>query len=134
MEITRANIAALHAKLDAVLEQFAADNGLVASKTRLSYNTTGFEVRGLQFSTKDANPDAIDPRYLSDLKRNGVMYGLNSSMIGKVLVLPAKRGQIPNFKFVGMRASKAVCINEGDNKPYLWDARFIAHQIAQAAK
>ena len=41
-----------------------------------------------------------------------------------------------NFEFVGMRASKAVCKNLGDGKPYLWDATFIASQIkmARAAK
>lgn len=133
--ITKQSIAILHKQLDAAMKAFADANGLVASGCRLSYNANGFEVRGLQFSTKDANPDAIDPRYLADLKRGGMFVGLDTSMIGTELILSAKRGMSPKYKFVGMRASKAVCVNLGDNKPYLWDAKFISSQIKlQAAK
>lgn len=132
---TAQSIKALHVEFDALMKQFAEKHGLVAAATSFKYNADSFTVTGLRFQSKESNPDAIDPRYLSDLMRNGMFTGLNSSMIGTELVLQAKRGMTPKFKFVGMRASKAVCINLGDNRPYLWDARFIASQIKlQAAK
>lgn len=129
------SIKALHVEFDAMMKQFAEKHGLVVGATRFKYNADSFEVTGLRFQSKESNPNEIDPRYLADLMRNGMFMGLNSKMIGTELILSAKRGMTPKFKFVGMRASKAVCINLGDNKPYLWDARFIASQIAlQAAK
>ncbi len=132
MAYTAEQIKALHAKLDAALKEFADENGLVAGSSRIKYGTTDFQVQ-VQFGDKAANPDEIDPRYLRDLTRNGAMYGLSAKMIGTPLILAGRAGRV-NFKFVGMRASKAVCINKADGKPYLWDATFIAHQIALQAK
>lgn len=130
MAYSKIQIAALHAKLDIVLKKFAEDNKLVAGASRVRYGSTDFKVE-VSFGDLNANPDAIDPRFLRDLARNGLMSGLNAKMIGTILDLPGKAGS--EYKFVGMRASKAVCICTADNKPYLWDASFIARMIAKAS-
>lgn len=127
MPFTKDNVQELQDKLNVVLKQFAEENGLVAGSCRAKYSATEVEVQ-VTFGDKSSNPDDIDPRYLRDLKRNGALYGLDSSMIGTPLILAGRAGRV-NFKFVGMRASKAVCVNKADGKPYLWDATFIAHQI-----
>lgn len=132
MTITKDSIKVLQLKLDEVLKQFAADNGLVAGSSNIKFNASDFRVQ-VQFGEKITNPDEIDPRYLHDLKRNGALYGLNSSMVGTKLILADRRGPV-NLKFVGMYASKAICINTADGKPYRWDATFIAHQIALQSK
>jgi hypothetical protein len=125
--IDKAKIAKLHAALDIAMKKFADENGLVASSCRLSYSSTGFEVKQLRFDTTDSNPDAIDPRFLKDLKRNGFMYGLDESLIGRTM--PSRRG---TMTFQGMRASKAVFKCEADGKPYLYDAQMAAALIKKA--
>lgn len=128
--IDKTEIKRLHEELDAVLAKFAEANGLTVSKFGLRFNATSFRTQAIDFAVKDGSvTDTVDPRYKRDLLRNGLLEGLDSSMIGTTLTLTAKRGQSPKYTFVGMRASKAVCINDGDRKPYLWDARFIAAQI-----
>lgn len=132
MSYTPDQIAVLHAKLDVALKAFAEENGLVAGASQIKYSTTDFQVQ-VQFGDKSVNPDAIDPRFLRDLRRSGNLYGLTEKMVGTKLILAGRKGRV-NFKFVGMRASKAVCINDADGKPYLWDATFIAHQLALQTK
>lgn len=131
MAYSKIQIAALHAKLDIVLKKFAEDNKLVAGASRIRYSTTDFKVE-VSFGDSDANPDAIDPRFLRDLAKNGMMSGLNAKMLGTPLTLPGRAGT--EFKFAGMRASKAVCICLADNKAYLWDASYIAKMINLATK
>ena len=128
MAFSKLQIAALHKELDTVLKAFAEKHNLVAGQSKIRYSSNDFKAE-LTFGDKTANPDAIDPRYLRDLRANGLFAGLDSSMIGTMLELPGKSGRI-HYKFVGMRASKAVCLcTDDENKPYLWDAEFIAKQI-----
>jgi hypothetical protein len=129
MAYSKIQIAALHAKLDVVLKQFAADNKLVAGSSRIKYGATDFKVE-VSFSDSAANPDAVDPRFLIDLRRGGFRYGLDASMLGAEVRLT--KGLM---KFAGMRASKAV-FTDSNGKPWLYDAMMAASLIkaAKAAK
>ncbi len=127
MAYSKIQIAALHAKLDAVLKQFAAENDLVAGSSRIKYGATDFKVE-VQFGDKNANPDAIDPRFLRDLRARGWQVGLDATMIGRPVTL--NRGPM---KFVGMRASKAV-LQEPSGKVWLYDAAIIASMLKATTK
>ena len=68
----------------------------------------------------NANPEAIDPRYLIDLARRGMSVGLDKSLIRKTI--PTSHGQMT---FQGMHASKAVVKGTG-GKIWLYDALMVA--------
>jgi hypothetical protein len=125
MAYSKVQIAALHAQLDVVLKKFAADNKLVAGSSRIKYGATDFKVE-VTFSDSNANPDAVDPRYLMDLRRRGFMHGLDASMIGTEIT--TSKGKM---KFQGMRASKAV-VKDNAGKIWLYDASMMATLIKAA--
>jgi hypothetical protein len=125
MAYSKLQIAALHHELDAVLKKFAADNKLVAGSSRIKYGATDFKFE-VTFSDSQANPDAIDPRYLIDLRRRGFMHGLDASMIGTEI--STTKGKM---KFQGMRASKAV-VKDSAGKIWLYDAAIVASLIKAA--
>jgi len=127
MTYSKVQIAALHAQLDVVLKKFAADNKLVAGSSRIKYGASDFKVE-VSFSDSAANPDAIDPRFLIDLRRGGYRVGLDASMIGTEIT--TSKGKM---KFVGMRASKAV-VKDNAGKIWLYDATMMASLVKAAAK
>jgi hypothetical protein len=115
---TKVQIAALHAKLDAALKEFAAENNLVAGSSQIKYGESDFKV-AVSFSDKIANPDEVDPRFLIDLRRNGWQHGLTAEMVGKEVKMPGRHGLV-SFKFIGMRASKCIFKSSVDGKNYLF--------------
>ena len=125
MAYSKLQIAALHKELDIVLKKFAAENKLVAGSSRIKYGATDFKVE-VTFGDLNANPDAIDPRYLRDLTRGGFMVGLDSTMIGKKV-----RTSKGLMSFQGMRASKAV-VKDADGKIWLYDATMMAMMLKSA--
>ena len=124
---TKQQIAALHAKLDVVMKQFALDNNLVAGGSRFKYGETDFKVE-ISFSDKSANPNEVDPRFIRDLERNGYFLGLTKDMIGKEIIMPSSKGLV-KYVFQGMRASKAVLKSTADGKNYLFNAESAAHYL-----
>lgn len=131
--IDKTEIQRLHKELDAVLAAFAEKNGLTVSKFPLKYSATSFRTGAIDFALKNGDGPQVDPRFARDLARSGWMHGLTKEMIGTPLTLPGSKGR-SQYKFAGMRASKAVAICDTDGKPYLWDAAFIAQQIKLQAK
>jgi hypothetical protein len=122
---TKQQIAALHAKLDAALKEFAEENGLVAGASKILYGSTDFKVT-VNFGDKTANPNEIDPIYLRDLRLKGFRYGLDESMLNKEVVLPTSKGLV-KCKFVGLKNSKAGVLING--KVMLYPAESLARYM-----
>ena len=130
MTFDKAQIQALHKKLDAVLAQFAKDNDLVAGASAFRYSATDFKVT-VNFSDKSANPDAVDPKFLMDLRRRGYQHGLTEEMVGKEVILPTSKG-LTKVVFVGMSNSKAAVKFNGEIRLYPAEglARYMRNPIA----
>jgi hypothetical protein len=124
MAFSKLEIVALHKDLDAVLKQFAEKHNLVVGQFPIKYSANDFSCTKITFSSKNANPDAIDPRFLMDLRRRGFMHGLDASMVGTMV--KTSKGMM---KFVGMRASKAA-VKDADGKIWLYDATLMATLVA----
>jgi hypothetical protein len=125
MMLDKTKIAELHRELDKTLKEFAEKHGLVAGASQIRYSATDFKAT-LMFSEREANPNAIDPRFLRDLRRNGFVVGLDESMLHRKV--QTSRGLM---EFIGMRASKAV-LRDKDGKPYLYDAAMMASMLKGA--
>lgn len=133
MSFTKESIRGIGVELDKVLQDFAKKHNLSVSRPSIRFSASDFKAT-IEFCDKSVNPAGIDPRYLRDLNAHGLFVGLDTSMIGTMLNLPGKAGR-HTYEFVGMRASKAVCLCHEDNKkPYLWDAKFISQQIKLQGK
>lgn len=123
--LNETRIAELHKELNQTLKDFAEKHGLVAGAAQIRYSATDFKAT-LMFSERDANPDAIDPRFLRDLRRNGWQVGLDDTKLNRHVV--TARGKM---KFVGMRASKAV-LQDSNGKIWLHDAKLISNLLKDA--
>lgn len=118
----------LHSKLNALLKQFAAENDLSFSGVKSSFSADGWLKTGCSFSPKSVTGDDVNPEFLRNLQRNGFMYGLDVSLIGKTINVGAKQG----MKFQGLRGKKAV-LKDRDGKNWLYDAMLVA-QLLKVAK
>lgn len=128
--LTSSTVQNLQDKLNALLAKFAEENGLVAGNTEARFNADNMNIK-VSFSTKESNPDAVDPRYLRDLRARGWNHGLTAEMVG-VEVTAVSRGESTKYKFLGMRASKLVMQNLEDKKLYLFNADQISPRVIAA--
>lgn len=110
--------------LDATLKEFAKKHGLSVSPARGTY--TGSDVKFTAVFGDSGVPD-VNPEYVRNLMRNGLMYGLNSSHIGKTFNF----GQLLGVTFQGLKGKKAV-FKTKDGSVRLADAELVA-QILRAA-
>lgn len=133
-QINAGNIKQLRAALQAKLDEFARENGLVVGGFNIKYLDDSFSIPKLNFAVKTAGnttPEgekAVDPRFKIDLQRSGWKHGLTVDMIGKIVVLPSRAG-LTKCEFLGMRASKAVFKSHADGKVYLYNAEVAAKYL-----
>lgn len=118
MPLTRSTVASLQKRLDALLAEFAKDNGLHVTPTQIKFTEDMFEVK-TRFSTVDDNPTGVDPRFKMDLIARGPVLGLTPEMIGTT----TKVNEVP-MEFLGMRASKLIMRDISNNKLYKVDPSF----------
>lgn len=113
--LTKQQVIVLKAKLDALLKQFGEEHNLVVGKTSGSFSSTTIDVK-VSMSTKESNPNEVDPRLLKDLKSRGWQLGLTEDMIGTIFKCGGE-----TFKFSGMRASKIVARSTSSGIDYKFD-------------
>lgn len=127
---TKQQIIALQAKLDATLKEFAEANGLVSGSSKVKYSQDDFTAT-ISFSDKSANPNAVDPKYLIDLRRRGWDIGLTEAMLGRVITLNFTSGPT-KVEFIGMCNSKVV-LRTMEGRVGLYNAAAVASRIIAAA-
>lgn len=126
----RIKAAQVHADLQIVLKNFAEKHGLICAGANTKFDGSSIRTGIIQFGDKGANPagDEVDPRFLSDLKRNGYFLGLKESMIGKAFTIRDAK-----HIFIGMRASKIVLKEVSTGKLLLWRDTVAPQLVTQFA-
>ena len=125
MDAIRAN--QIREKLQVLLEQFADQNGLSVSNIKGNFTSTDIKIAFVLGDADAIGSDEIDPEYVRNLKRNGVLYGLKLEDLDKTVNI----GSRINLKFHGLRGKKA-CMKDRDGKIWLYDAFIVGHLIRGA--
>ena len=113
----------IQAEINAALADIAKRNGLTVSPTRGNYDSVGLK---LSFVIGQGEEGA-NPEYARNLERNGHMYGLDTSSIGKTFNF----GQRVGVTFQGLKGKKAA-FKTRDGEVRLADAALVA-QILKSA-
>lgn len=114
--------------LDAMLKELAKKHGLSVSPTRGNYTSTDVKFTVVLGDAAAIGSDDVNPEYVRNLKRNGVLYGLDLSYLGKTFNF----GQRIGVTFQGLKGKKAV-FKTPDGEIRLADATVVA-QILKATK
>jgi len=127
MDKTKANLIAKEAE-DA-LRAVARKHGLSLSPGRGNFDSVGLKMSFIFGDTADVGSTEINPEYIRNLIRNGFMYGLDKSLVGKTITIGSKSG----LEFQGLKGKKAAFKWEADNRIWLYDA-VLAAQLLKVAK
>ena len=114
----------IRVELEAALKSIAEKHGLSVAPTRGTFTSTDLKFSAVFGDTgTDTNPE-----YVRNLQRNGIMYGLDMSFIGKTITIGARAG----LTFQGLKGKKAAFVAP-DKKVWLYDAA-LAAQLLKVAK
>lgn len=83
---TKEQIKQIHKDLDAAIQTVMEKHNLSGTGSSISYDATGFRLTR-QFGFKDVIGENVDVKYLKNLKRYGVFYGLCETDMDKQFVL-----------------------------------------------
>ena len=118
----------IQAEVNAALKEIAKKHGMSVSPSRGNYDSVGLKLSFIFGDTETIGTADINPEYVRNLERNGLMYGLDKSFIGKTFNF----GQRIGVTFQGLKGKKAV-FKTRDGEVRLADAMVVA-QILKATK
>ena len=124
----RAKAILIQAEVNAALKEIAKKHGMSVSPGRGNYDAVGLKLSFIFGDTAAIGTADINPEYARNLERNGHMYGLDTSFIGKTFNF----GQRVGVTFQGLKGKKAA-FKTRDGEVRLADAALVA-QILKAAK
>lgn len=127
-KMDRAKAILIQAEVNAALKEIAKKHGMSVSPARGNYDAVGLKLSVIFGDTATIGTDDINPEYARNLERNGHMYGLDKSFIGKTFNF----GQRVGVTFQGLKGKKAA-FKTRDGEIRLADAMVVA-QILKAAK
>jgi hypothetical protein len=108
--IDKKRIAIIHKDLQAVLNKFAADNGLSVSPFNMTYSATGFKF-AVQMGDKSELGEDIDPVFAANTKKFGLWFNLSVADLGKEFSFG-----IDKVKFLGFKNNKTVIYEKNGQK------------------
>ena len=125
--LTQEKVAAIQKDIQAALKEVADKHNLAMSGTKIVFSEIDFKLT-TTFGDKAEIGDGVNPEFVRNLQRNGSLYGLDVSHVGKVITV----GSRASLKFQGLRGKHAA-MRAPDDKIYLYDAMLVA-QLLRAAK
>lgn len=118
MAITPAKLEILRKDLEAAMVAVCEKHQLNVNIGAMKYSATDVRMT-VSFGDKDTIGEGTNPEYALNLRRNGPMYGLNMSSIGKTVKVGAAIVTLQ-----GMRGKFAI-MKKSDGKLYRYDAALI---------
>ena len=114
----------IRVEVEVALKNIAQKHGLSVAPARGTFTSSDLKFTAVFGDTgSDTNPE-----YVRNLQRNGFMYGLDMSFIGKTITIGARAG----LTFQGLKGKKAA-FKAPDSKIWLYDAN-LAAQLLKVAK
>lgn len=123
MAFTETQIKLIHSDIQAAMKAIAEKHNVTVAPSRVTWTAADFSYK-VVFGDKSSSSSA-NPEYARNLIRNGFMYGLDASMIGKSITIGTK-----NLVLDGMRGRKAA-LKDADGKGWLYDPSVVAQLMAK---